>query len=895
MAEYIVSLVVEKLANQLIEEAVSLSKVHNQVEWIEAELRRMQCFLKDADAKQDRDARVRNWVADIREVAFDTDDFIDIYVQKTAGQREKGIFKRYSYLFFSSKLVSRSKVNRQINRIKTKIHEISDSRSTYGIENIGRKGEGATSAVSELQERRRSSPHPFEEDIIGLEDDVSILEAQLIHGESRRSVVSIIGMAGLGKTTLAKMVYHNNDIKKHFDCCAWVCVSQEYRAEEVLRDLAKKLMGFGKAELEKMHKEDLAEELSKYLNKRRYIIVLDDIWKKQVWDNLKEAFPDSNNGSRIMFTTRFKDVAIHADPRIPPHELSLLDDEDSWELLSRKVSLEWNSVTSLPPWTEEIGKQIVNKCGGLPLAIVVVGGLLSRREASYGEWLKFLQSVHWQLTQDPIQCADILALSYFDLPFYLKPCFLYFGLFPEDFEISARRLILLWVAEGFVLPRGQEPLEDVSEDYLEELVGRSMVQVATRKSNGRIKTCRVHDVLREFAIMKAKEDRFLDVIYGEIGSMRTLTRGRRLAIHFTFPPAKNTATKLRSLLCFDLNEPIMIQVKRFKLLRVLDLEGTHISKLDSAIGKLVHLRYLGLSGTWLKKLPSSVRYLSNLQTLDLRSTLVNPFPAEIFKLQQLKHLYFSDLQQMVLIPPTTTTYLPNLQTLTGLYFSEVSSSKMEDCLNKLTTLRELGLHGHLFIQKEHLEKWIFNSKSLESLKLNAARFQSEDITYEAIPQWDFSSLTHLYKLHLTGSMGKMPDIHCFPTNLTELSLTGSLLMEDPMGKLEKLRSLRVLKLKRAAYLGREITCSSGGFPQLQLLKLSFMNVVERWRIEEGAMRNLRELEIVECKQLKIVPRGLWPVPSLRSLKLGFMPGHVGLKMQERQGEHWYRIEHVLPI
>ena len=166
-------------------------------------------------------------------------------------------------------------------------------------------------------------------------------------------------------------------------------------------------------------------------------------------------------------------------------------------------------MTSLPAWTEELGKEIVKKCRGLPLAIVVLGGLLSRREATFEEWLKVLQSAHWQLLQDPAQCIDILALSYHDLPYYLKPCFLYFGLFPEDFESSARRLILLWVAEGFVQPRGQEPLEDVAEDYLVELVGRSMVQIAAKKLNGRTKTIRIHDLLRELSIKKGKEDRFL--------------------------------------------------------------------------------------------------------------------------------------------------------------------------------------------------------------------------------------------------------------------------------------------------------------------------------------------------------------------------------------------------
>lgn len=898
MAEYIVSLFVEKVAGQLVDEAVSLSKVHNQVQWIEEELRRMKCFLKDADAKRGSDSRIRNWVADVRDVAYDADDVIDTYILKITRTREKrfgSFFKRYPFVFYE--LIARFEVNGQIERIKSRVHEIALSRSTYGIENlVGTKGEASKSleVYNKLREKRRSSPHDCEEDIVGFDEDIKMLEAQLMQGELGRSVVSIIGMAGSGKTTLAKKVYHSSNTKMHFDCCVWVYVSQEYRAEEVLQELGKRVVGLGKTEMENMHRYDLVEELSEYLVKKKYIIVLDDIWNKEVWDNLKPAFPDSKNGSRIMFTTRFKDVALHADPRTPPHELCLLSDEDSLKLLTKKACLEWNSTTSLlPPWTEQIGKQIVKKCGGLPLAIVVLGGLLSIKEATYNEWLKVLQSLHWQLKQDPLQCEDILALSYFDLPYYLKSCFLYFGLFPEDFEISARRLVLLWAAEGFVQPRGVEPLEDVAEDYLEELIGRSMVQAATRTSNGRIKTCRVHDLLRELSVTKAEEDRFLEVIHkdAKIVSLGPLTRGRRLAIHFSVPPTKNTA-KVRSLLCFDPSEHIFIKMKRFKLLRVLDLEGAYISRLDSAVGEMFHLRYLGLRGTWLKRLPSSVCHLLNLQTLDLRSTFVSPFPTEILGLQQLKHLYFNDLQKMVLTP-FTHTHLSNLQTLVGLYISG-TSTVIDNGLYKLTNLRELGLCSHPSMQEEPLAKWIFNTKNLECLKVNATN-RSEEFITSAIPQLDFSSHTHLHKLHLEGLITKTFDIQYFPTNLVELSLKSSMLMEDPTKTLEKLPNLRILKLKQSAYVGKEMVCSSGGFPQLQFLKLSFMNSVRTWRIEEGALSNLRRLEIVECKYLKIVPRGLWPVTSLRNLKLGFMPYDFEVKVQERQGENWYRIDHALPI
>lgn len=892
MAEYVVSFLLEKLACFLIEEAGSLLmdlNLRHQVEWIQGELRRMRCFLKDADSEEGNDERIKNWISDIRDIAYDTDDMVDSFIILRMS-RKSGL------VTFFHQIISRREMNNQIERIKGRLQQISNSKSVYGIVNIGKERADSDSAgLSRLHEIRRSFPR-VSEDVVGLSEDIKAIESDMVHGDSRLSVISIVGMAGIGKTTLAKKVFVSTDVKKHFDCSVWVYVSQDFRAKDTLLDLMNKLMGQEKTDFQSVRNEELIEMISSFLQEKRYMVVLDDMWKCDVWFDLKAAFPDENNGSRIIITTRFKEVAQYADLRVPPRVLSPLNDEDSWRLFSMKLCCsEWKSCSGLPPWAEDIGRKILKKCGGLPLAIVVIAGLLSRKDPTFNEWLKVFQSLHWQLRQDPMQCEEILYLSYKDLPYYLKPCFLYFGLFPEDFEISANRLMLLWIAEGFVVPRGQEPLEDVAEDYLEELISRSMIEVVKRKSNGKIKTCHAHDLLRELAISKAKEDRFLDVIHGDT-RVDYLSRSRRLAIQSgLFPVTKNTHI-LRALLCFDLNETGFGQLKKLKLLRVLYLEGVYLSHLDSAIGNLIHLRYLGLRGTWLKKLPSSVKYLMNLQTLDLRSTLISPIPRAIWNLHYLRNLYFNKLKEMTINPPRNAA-LTCLQNLQGICIGV--KTQVKNGLDKLTNIRELELHGELFGHEAALANWISMSNNLICLKLKARtteKIEEFNITNVSIPLSLMLSANHfcLSKLHLRGFVRELCDIAEFPPNLTELSLQGTNLMNDPMPKLEKLPNLRILKLKRSSYVGRELVCSSGGFPQLHFLKLSFVSL-EKWIIEDGALCNLKQLEIIECKKLKIVPRGLQPVTSLRELKLGFLPYEFGLKVKDREGENWYRIYQVPPI
>ncbi|XP_058114519.1 putative disease resistance protein At1g50180 isoform X2 [Magnolia sinica] len=523
MAEFMVELLVEKLAEQFIQEAIFLHGVRDEVQSLEEEFKAMQCFLKDADAKQG-DERVKNWVGDVRDAAYDAEDVIDTFLFKIATLKRRGLMgyiTRYACIF--NELIARHKVVSEILRINKKIDRISKRKSTYGIENIG-QGAGTSSAGQSHQDWRLTSPNVPEPDFVGFEKELETLVARLTEGELRRCVVSVVGMGGLGKTTLTKKLYNADTVKKHFDTHAWICVSQEYSARDLLQVFVRRWRVVSDNTEERLNIAELRDKISEYLNDKRYLVVLDDIWKSEAWDALKDAFPDVNNGSRVVLTTRNEDVALYADPdpRNRPHKLRCLTIEESRDLFRRKT------YGGCP---QDLEKLIVENCHGLPLAIAVIGGLLSRKEE--WEWENVRKSISGQI-QGGI--SSILSLSYKDLSYDLKPCFLYLGNFPEDYEFHVQELIRLWAAEGFLKEREGLTLEEVGEDYLMQLVQRSMVQVARRSSSGRIKSCRIHDLLRDLSISEAKESKFLEVQFLKLqddngNATPAASRARRLAVH----------------------------------------------------------------------------------------------------------------------------------------------------------------------------------------------------------------------------------------------------------------------------------------------------------------------------------------------------------------------------
>ncbi|XP_047949546.1 putative disease resistance protein At1g50180 [Salvia hispanica] len=492
-------------------------------------------------------------------------------------------------------------------------------------------------------------------------------------------------MGGSGKTTIAKKLYNETT---DFDLSAWVCITQQCESrsvwEDVLRQLEnqkknKKSVSSVKHELRikeevpSLSNFELIERLCEIQREKRCLIVLDDLWELSHWEELKHPFIAQDLQSKILVTTRKQKVAEIG----LAVEHGLLHMDAAMELLKYKAFHHGNIPDlALEERFEKIGEEMVHKCGYLPLAISLLGGVL-RKKISMEEWELVNKDIKEVIYRDEKQIDGVLSLSYESLPYYMKPCFLYMGiLFNEDETIDAGHLYKMWIAQGMIsyenIGDKEDTLMDIAELYLSELASRSLVQVEimftydvanrTRKYD----TCKLHDVVRELCLQLGKREDFgVQSLEYQGGKLSTLIREasshmkiQHLAIHFRseveHEPAvtcgEDTSKHIRSLRLTNLiNSNVflfppqsMVDLQKFKLLRDLVIVGFKFAggKLPRGITNLVHLRSLCLQGCELDKLPSSIRNLVYIDTIDLANTMNVEVPNVLQEMLRLKHLYF---------------------------------------------------------------------------------------------------------------------------------------------------------------------------------------------------------------------------------------------------------------
>ncbi|MCL7024549.1 hypothetical protein MKW94_014275 [Papaver nudicaule] len=891
MEAVIIKTIPGKLTTLIRDEKGSLSGVDGAVRKLQYHLEWMSESIKYADEKRRSDPLVRKWVGDIRKIAFDAEDAIEefiVHLQRLEQQHKERRNDDMNLGFGSLKSVfSTTKQLTLPHEFGIRIRGINDELqklSTMGATLVGGFGTSANNISStatwqeKIKSRRAAIAVEEYQDAANIHENsarkiTDSLMGKAGNGDQKRlRIISVVGMGGVGKTTLAKRVYHNDIVMQNFETFAFVYVSQTYDLNELLRSLLKQFSSVPNEE------EVSCSKLRNYLQGNKYLILLDDIWDTVAWDGFKSAFPDENNGSRVLLTTRLKDVAWSADSSCSSniHELGVITENESWELFLKKTfpsgSTRGASQKNLcPKELVNLGKQMVNKCHGLPLAIVMVGSLLSREERSEHVWSRVNSSVNSHLSQSEdhsYKCSGILALSYYDLPYYLKPCFLYMSLFPEDREIRATKLFQYWIAEGFVEKNGPE--EDVAEKYLEELISRSLIQVDRLRCDGRVKTCRINKLLRDIAIAESKEDGFSHIFSGVQEYYLTQSNVRRVAVYNTafsghsFTESRHVIA-VRSLMCRGLqflhHNYLDSLFGGFKLLRVLEFSSStglstgRFPSLPKELGELVNLRYLSLEDTRLERLNTSyLRKLVNLQVLNLNrcgTTLTSD--DQIGSLHQLRHLYLGGLSHNISDTSTAFNHLGigNLTNLKSLRI-EAGDWIYGGALKRLSFLKKLRIDGCSSAHSTEISDAIVILVGLKSLMLQS---QTNHFSTERVPLTfiEFASHTDLKKLLLKGELRGWTGTISFPPNLTKLILEESRIFTDPMVILETLPKLTFLHLGINSYVGKEMVCSEGGFVSLQTLRLVSLENVQQWIVKEGALVKLAYLEILLCEKMKTFP------------------------------------------
>lgn len=741
-------------------------------------------------------------------------------------------------------------------------------------------------SVKDSQPAKDSSRHTpsWKTQVIGLDDDLLSILDRLTVETPGLETVAIVGMGGIGKTTLARRVFDDPSIGYHFYVRAWVTVSQSYRVRDLLLGLLNCLTQVTD-ERYKMSNESLAEDLYRSLKGKRYLIVMDDLWDTKAWDDVKICFPDDKNGSRIVVTTRLMKVADYVKPRTPPHCMSLLDVDESWKLLNEKVF----GKEGCPLELVDIGKKIARKCHGLPLAVVVVAGLLSRIRRTSDCWNGIADSVSSVVNTDPEQCMKILALSYNHLPCHQKACFLYMGAFPEDCEIEAHKLINLWMAEGFLdinesnkfvedkyihlETRKPKTPEQLAEDYLEDLIARSLVLVGKRSFSGKIKTCRIHDLLRDLCLKEAQTERFIHVlkrdaeeIPADINNQHRLSFQSDFSSDFHLIPA---VPLVRSFLCFSLGSgflpDIMFFHLGFKLLRVLDITFLHFEHFPVQIIALVHLRYLAFTATF--ELPASISELRNLRILIIHGPwiykeygVVPSLLFEYWNMPWLRHLhtsvpcYLSNpfITKKDLRCPLAPKNLQNLSTVT---FSICT----KEVFDIMPCLRKLGI-----CETEEDYSSDESSKCLSNLVY----------------------LSHLQELKCsfykqTTIARKVIGSDIFPSSLRNLTLSWSYMPWESMSTIAVLPNLEVLKLKNYAFQGPEWEPSEEGFRHLKLLLIENTDLVH-WKASSDHFPLLQHLVLRSCKLLEEIPFEVGEIPTLQLIELHYCSESAEISAKEIQ-------------
>nr|ACJ22820.1 NBS-LRR type putative disease resistance protein CNL-J3 [Phaseolus vulgaris] len=821
----------------------------------------------DAELKQFTDPHVKAWLLAVKEAVFDAEDFLgEIDYELTRCQVEaQPEPQTYTYKvsnFINSTFSSfNKKIESGMKEVLERLEYLAKQKGALGLKNDTYSGDGSGSKVPQ---KLPSSSLVVESVIYGRDADKDIIINWLtseINNPNQPSILSIVGMGGLGKTTLAQHVYNDPKIDDaKFDIKAWVYVSDHFHVLTVTKTILEAITNQkdDSGNLEMVHKK-----LKENMSGRKFFLVLDDVWneRREEWEAVRTPLSYGAPGSRILVTTRGEDVASNMKSIV--HRLKQLGEDECWNVFKNHSLKDGN--LELNDELKEIGRRIVEKCNRLPLTLKTIGCLL-RTKLSISDWKNILESDIWELPKEHSKIIPALFLSYHYLPSHLKRCFAYCALFPKDYEFVKEELILLWMAQNFLQsPQQIKHPEEVGEEYFNDLLSRSFFQQSSTK-----RLFVMHDLLNDLA-------KYVSV---DFCFRLKFDKGRcipKTSRHFLFEYGDvkrfdgfgclTNAKRLRSFLpislCLDFEWPFKISIhdlfSKIKFLRVLSLYGfQNLEEVPDSVGDLKHLHSLDLSYTAIKKLPDSICLLYNLLILKLNyCSELEELPLNLHKLTKLRCLEFEDTR--VTKMPMHFGELKNLQVLSTFFVDRNS----ELSTMQLGGLGGFNLHGRLSINDVQN---IFNP--LDALKANVKDkhlveleliWKSDHIPDD--PRKEKKILEnlqphkHLERLSIRNYNGTEFPSWVFDNSLSNLVF---LTLEDckyclclpPLGILSCLKHLEIIGFDGIVSIGAEFYGSNSSFACLEGLAFYNMKEWEEWECKTTSFPRLQRLSANKCPKLK---------------------------------------------
>ncbi|WVZ53254.1 hypothetical protein U9M48_004223 [Paspalum notatum var. saurae] len=833
------------IIKKLSEKVQELKELPRKVDQMRMKLTFMSDTIQQIGTVYLTDRPVKSWIGEVRKVAYRVEDVVDKYSYHVLQLEEEGFLKKF-FIKSSHYVLVFSEIANEVAVIEKDIQQVILMKDQWL-----QHSQLVPDQLAAIERQRSQDSFPEfvkDEDLVGIEDNRRLLTGWLYSEELNSTVITVSGMGGLGKSTLVTNVYERE--KFNFPVHAWIVVSQIYKVDDLLRKLLWKIG---------QNVPPVPVEIDK----------MDEAYYK-----IHDAFQNLQ-ASRIIITTRKDHVGAIASS---DHHLELqpLGQPDAFDLFCRRA-FHNKKDHKCPMEFEEIAASIVDRCHGLPLAIVTIASLLSSRPR-INIWNQTYNQLRSELsTNDHVRA--ILNLSYHDLSEDLKNCFLYCSLFPEDYPMSRESLVRLWVAEGFVLSKEKNTPEEVAEGNLMELIHRNMLEVEDYDELGRVSTCKMHDIMRDLALSVAKEEKFGSANdYGDIiqvdQNVRRLSLCRckvNTALKIKFPRLRSIVG-LEIILCTrDILSSILSESKH---LTVLELQDSDITEVPAFIGNLFNLRYIGLRRTKVKSLPDSIEKLFKLHTLDIKQTQIEKLPRCIVKIKKLRHLLadrFADEKQSefrYFIGVEAPKDLSNLEELQTLETVQVSKGFAEQ-LKKLMQLRSIWIDNVTGADCANLCATLSMMPLLSSL-LISARDVNETLCLQALDPIS----TKLHRLIVRGQWAagtlEYPIFRNHGEHLKYLALSWCQLGEDPLGVLAPhVPNLTYLSLNRVNSAST-LVLSAGCFPHLKTLVLKKMPNVRHLEIGDGALPCIEGLYIVSLEQLDKIPKGIESLLSLKKLWLLYL-------------------------